>query len=103
MNVVDAKRLTAAQSNSFSKRKTLPSGDAWPTRPRVESWHWRRMPNEAQYALLHGSLRFEHLLVRLAPPLEALGEAVAMDRARECQVLVREREGRGASDGLSVH
>ena len=59
--------------------------------------------NEAPRSLLHGSLRFEHLLVRLAPPLEALGEAVAMDRARECQVLVREREGRGASDGLSVH
>ena len=103
MNVADAKRLTAEQSDSFSKRMTLPSGDAWPTRPGAESWHWSSMLNEAPLTLLHGSLRFEHLLVRLAPPLEALGEAVAMDRTRECQMLVRERERRGASEGLSVH
>ena len=43
------------------------------------------------------------LLLVIVVSLEALGEAVAMDRTRECQVLVREREGRGASDGLSVH
>ena len=92
MNVADAKRLAAAQSDYFSKRITLPSGDAWPTRLRAESWHWSRTLTEAPLALLHGSLRFERLLARNAYPLKALGEAVAMDRTRESQVLVRERE-----------
>ena len=90
--MADAKRLAAAQSDYFSKRITLPSGDAWPTRLRAESWHWSRTLTEAPLALLHGSLRFERLLARNAYPLKALGEAVAMDRTRESQVLVRERE-----------